>query len=147
MLTLFSIAAKKAIWFVHDKYLQRAFQITVDNPDHFHQLGNLEQVETCFSAVMFFDHMPSAILDLLNTLQYVLQFIMVHVGASKFSKYNNLQQHQNIKAMMQKVKNLVKVMGTHHSDGFKGILYSLMILVPWYPGWQQQKAARSKIKA
>ena len=67
------------------------------------------------------------------------QFIVVHVGASDFSKYNNLQQHQNIKAMMQKVNKLVD---THHSDGFKGIFYSLMISVPWYPGWQQQKGAR-----
>ena len=59
----------------------------VDNPDHFHQLGNFKQVETCFSAVMYFDHVPSAILDLINTLQYVPQFIVVHVEALDFSKY------------------------------------------------------------
>ena len=29
----------------------------------------------------------------------------------------------------------------HHADGFKGIFYSLMVSVPWCPGWQQQKAA------
>ena len=44
--------------------------------------------------------------------------------------------------MMLKVNKLVKVVDNHHSDGFKGIFYSLMISVPWYPGWQQQKAAR-----
>ena len=43
---------------------------------------------------------------------------------------------------MQKVNKLVKAIDTHHSDGFKGIFYSLMISVPWYLGWQQQKAAR-----
>ena len=90
MLTLFSIAAKKATWFVGDKYLERAFQVMVDNPDHFHQLENFEQIETHLSAVMFFDHMPSAVLDLLNTLQFVPQFTVVHVGALDFSKYNNL---------------------------------------------------------
>ena len=82
----------------------RAFQVTVDNPDHFHQLGNFEVIETGFSAVMFFDHVPSAVLDLLNMLQYVPQFIVVHVGASDFSKYNNLQQSQNIKAMMSRAR-------------------------------------------
>ena len=91
VLTLFSFAAKKAIWFVSDKYLQRAFQATVDNPDCFHQLWNFDEVETHFSADMFFDYVPLAVLDLLNSLQYVPQFIMVHVVASDFSKYNNLQ--------------------------------------------------------
>ena len=141
MLTLFSFAAKKATWFVSDKYLQRAFQVMVDNPDHFHQLGNFEYIETHFSAVMFFDHILSAIFDLLNTLQYVPKFIVVHVGTSDFSKYKNLQQHQNIKTMMQWVNKLIKAVDTHHADGFKGIFYSLMVSVPWYLGWQQQKAA------
>ena len=27
-------------------------------------------------------------------------------------------------------------------DGFKGIFYLLMLSVQWYPGWQQQQAAR-----
>ena len=142
VLPLFSFATKKAIWFVSNKYLQRAFQVTVDNPDCFHQLGKFDEVETHFSTVMFFDHVPLAVLDLLNLLQYVPQFIMVHVGASDFSKYKNLQQHQNIEAMMQKVNKLVKAVATHHADGFKGIFYSLMVFVPWYLGWQQQKAAR-----
>ena len=70
-------------------------------------------------------------------MQYVPQFIMVHVGASDFSKYNNLQQH--IEGMMQRVNKLVKVVDTHHADGFEGIFYSLMVSVPWYLGWQQQK--------
>ena len=91
LLTLFSFVAKKALWFLGDKYLQRAFQVMVDNPDCFHQLGNFEMIETHFSVVMFFDHVPSTILDLLNTLQYMSQFIIVNVGASDFSKYNNLQ--------------------------------------------------------
>ena len=142
VLTLFSFAAKKAMWFVSNKYLQRAFQVMVDNPDHFHQLGNFDEVVTCFSAVMFFDHVPSAILDLLNSLQYVPQFIMVHMGTSEFLKYNNLQRCQNIKIMMQKVNKLVKAVDTHHADGFYGIFYSLMISVLWYLGWKQQKAAQ-----
>ena len=96
----------------------------VDNPSHFHQLGNFAEIETHFSAVMFFDHVPSAVLDLLNSVQYVPQFIVVHVGALDFSKYNNLQQCQNIEAMMQKVNKLVKAVDTHNTDGFKGIFYS-----------------------
>ena len=43
---------------------------------------------------------------------------------------------------MNKVNKLVKAVDTHHSDGFKGIFYSLMVSVQWYPGRQQQKAAR-----
>ena len=43
---------------------------------------------------------------------------------------------------MGKVNKLVKAVDTHPSDGFKGVFYSLMISVPWYPGWQQQKATR-----
>ena len=114
----------------------------VDNPDCFHQLGNFEVIETRFSVVMFFDHVPSVTLDLLNMLQYVPQVIIDHVGASDFSKYKNLQQCQNIKTMMTKVNKLVKAVETHHSDEFKGIFYSLMVLALWYPGWQQQKATR-----
>ena len=75
-------------------------------------------------------------------LQYVPQFIVVHMGVSDFSKYNNLQQCQNIKTMISKVNRLVKALHTHHSDGFKGVFYSLMISMSWYPGWQQQKATR-----
>ena len=90
MLTFFSFTAKKAIWFTGDKYLRKAFQVTVDNPDCFHQLGNFELMETCFLAVMFFEHVTAAVLELFNTLQYVLQFIVVHEGASDFSKFNNL---------------------------------------------------------
>ena len=41
--------------------------------------------------------------------------------------------------MMQKVNKLVKAVDTHHADGFKGIFYSLMVSVLWYPSWQQQK--------
>ena len=88
ILILLSFAAKKAIWFVGDKYIKRAFQVMVDNPDHFHQLGNFGHIETCFSAVMFFDHILSTVLDLLNTLHYVPQFIVVHMGASDFSGSN-----------------------------------------------------------
>ena len=44
--------------------------------------------------------------------------------------------------MMQKVNKLVKAVDTHQSDEFNDVFYLLMILVPWYPGWQQQKAAR-----
>ena len=137
MQTFFSFAAKKVIWFVEDNYLQRAFQVMVDNPECFHQLGNFELVETCFSAVMSFEHVPTAVLELCNTLQYVEQFIIVHVGASDFSKYNNLQQCQNIVSMMQRVNKLVKAVDTHHSNGFKRVFYSLMLSVPWYSGWQQ----------
>ena len=61
------------------------------------------------------------------------------MGASDFSKYDNLQQCQNIEAMMQKVNKLIKVVDTHKVDRFEGIFYSLMVSVPWYPGWQQQK--------
>ena len=43
---------------------------------------------------------------------------------------------------MQKVNKLVKVVDTNYSNGFKGIFYSLMLSDPWYPGWQQQQAAR-----
>ena len=107
----------------------------------FHQLGNFKHIETHFSAVMF-EHIPSAVMDLLNRLQYVPQFIVVHVGVSDFSKYYNLQQCQNIKTMMQWVNKLIKAVDTHCADGFKGIFYSLMVSVPWYLGWQQQKAAR-----
>ena len=114
----------------------------MDNPDCFNQLGNFAVIETHFLAVMFFNHIPSAILDLLNMLQYVPQFIVVHMGVSDFSKYNNLQQCQNIKTMISKVNRLVKAVDTHHSDGFKGVFYSLMISMSWYPGWQQQKATR-----
>ena len=84
---------------------------------------------------MFFDHVLLAVLDLLNSLQYMPQFIMVYLEASDFSKYNNLQQCQNIEPTMQKVNKLVKVADTHHVDGFKGIFYSLMVSVPWYSGW------------
>ena len=113
-----------------DKYLQRAFQVLVDTPDKFHQLGNFEVIETHFLTVMSFDHIPSAILDLLNMMQYVPQFIVVHVGAVDLSKYNNLQQHQNIKTMMSKVIKLVKAVDTHHLEVFKGVFYSLMISIP-----------------
>ena len=105
----------------------------VDNPGHFHQLNNFELVESRFSDLMFFDHVPLAVLDLFNTLEYVPQLIVLHVGASDFSKYNNLTQWQNITTMMKKVK-LVKAVDTPHSDGFKGLFYLLMLSVPWYPG-------------
>ena len=45
--------------------------------------------------------------------------------------------------MVQWVHNkLIQAVDTHHSDGFKGVFYSLMVSVPWYLGWQQQKVAR-----
>ena len=113
----------------------------VDNPDHFHQLKNFNLVESCFSDVMYFEHVPLALLDLFNNLKYVPLFIVVHVGASDFSKYNNHTQRQNIASMMSRVNQLVKAVDTHHADGFKGVFYSLMLSVPWYPGWQQQQAA------
>ena len=139
---MFSFAAKKAIWFFRDKHLQCAFETTVDNKDHFHQLEHFEDVQSHFSSVMFFEHVPAAVLDLLNSLQYIPLFILIHAGASDFSKYNNLKQKINIKNMMHHVNRLVKAVDTHHSDGFKGVFYSLVVSVPWYPGWQQQKMAR-----
>ena len=90
---------------------------------------------------MYFEHVPMAILDLFNTLKYVPLFIVIHVGASDFSMFNNHTQWQNIATMMKKVNQLVKAVDTHHADGFKGVFYSLMLSVPWYPGWQQQQAA------
>ena len=115
MLTVFSFVA---IWFVGNKYLQRAFQTTVDNKDCFHQLGHFKDMETYFSSIKFFKHIQASVLDLLNTLQYVPQFIVIHTGVSDFLKYNNLQQHNNIKTMAQHVNRLIKAVDTHHSDGF-----------------------------
>ena len=101
----------------------------MDNPDHFHQLGNRDQ----FLCIYVLRSCASAVLDLLNSLQYGPQFIVVHVEALDFSKYNNLQQHQNIKTMMQKVNKLVKAVNIHHSDGFKRDLlfpYGFCSVVP-----------------
>ena len=141
LLILSIVSAKKVLWFVGDKYLKTVVQVTVDNPDHFHQLNNFDYVESHFSDVMYFEHVPMAILDLFNTLKYVPLFIVIHVRASDFSMYNNHTQRQNIATMMKKVNQLIKAVDTHHIDGFKGVFYSLMLSVPWYLGWQQQQAA------
>ena len=88
LLILFSVAAKKAIWFIEDRYLQHAFQTKVDNRDHFQQLDHFCLLETHFFSVMFFDHVPTTVLE---SQQFVPHFIVIHVRASDFSKFNNWQ--------------------------------------------------------
>ena len=66
--------------------------------------------------------------------------IVIYVGESDFSQESNKQQRCNVAEMTARVRKLLKLVDTH-SVGCRAVFYSHMVSLPWYVGWNKQRAA------
>ena len=80
-------------------------------------------------------------LHLINENKYLPEVIVISVGMSDFSRFTNSQQRANIRYMVRASKALTQKV-ERQSDNFKGIFINLLISLPWYVGWESQRAAR-----
>ena len=59
--------------------------------DRFHQLDSLEGFDMRFTEAMMLEHMPAMVFDMVNRYKYLPELIVIHVGASDFSRDTNHQ--------------------------------------------------------
>ena len=112
----------------------------MDNKNHFHLLQECEHVRSQFSATMLMEHVPTALIHLLNMHKCIPDVIVIHVGESDFSQVSNKQPRCNVEKLTAKVKKLLKLVDTH-SVRCRAVFYSHMVSLPWYMGWNKQRAA------
>ena len=130
----------KKIWFIGDRLIGKAVDFLTQHCDRFPQLEEYEGFDTRISEAMLLEHMPTTVLDLLNSLKYLPELIVINVGMSDFTRFPNSQQRVNIKKMAHACKALTKKV-EHQSDNFRGLFLNLMVSLPWYIGWKSQWAA------
>ena len=90
---------------------------------------------------MLMEHVPWALVDLLNKHKQILDMEVIHIGESDFSRVCNKQQRLNVVDMMGKVKKLLKSVDTH-LKGCSAVFFSHMVSLPWYVSWNHQRVAR-----
>ena len=79
--------------------------------------------------MMLMEHVPLALVHLLNTHRCILDMVVVHVGESNFFRVSNKQQRINVAAMTTRTKKLLKSVDMH-SEGCCAIFYSHMLSFP-----------------
>ena len=90
---------------------------------------------------MISEHMLAAVLNMVNRYKYLPELIVIHVGASGFSRVTNHKIHINIKNMVLNCKKITTA-ACRSTDSFQGIMFSLMLSLPFYINWDSQRAAR-----
>ena len=119
----------------------KAFHFLMQHKDRFPQVLEYEGFDTRFSEAMLLEHMPAAVLDMINYYKYLLKLVVINVGASDFMRFSNNQQRANIKRMVSSCKALTKQV-VRSTDNFQGFFLNLMISLPLYVGWKSQRVAR-----
>ena len=90
---------------------------------------------------MSLEHMPAVVLDMINRYKYLPELIVVHVGASDFSRATNHQIRVNIQNMVLSCKKITAV-ACWSTDLIQGFMISLMLSLPFYINWHSQRAAQ-----
>ena len=121
--------------------MSKSFQFLNQHLSRFTQLSEYEGFDTSLSEAMLLEHVPATVLHLLSHHRYLPELIVINVGMSDFLRFSNSQQRNNIRYMVRACKALTQKV-EHQSDHFKGIFLNLMISLPWYIGWESQRAAR-----
>ena len=119
----------------------KTFQFLMQHKDRFLQVSECDSFDIRFSEAMLLEHMPAAVLDMINYYKYLPELVVINVRASDFTKYSNSQQRANIRKMVSSCKALTKLV-IRPTDNFWGFVLNLMISLPWYVGWKSQRAAR-----
>ena len=78
---------------------------------------------------------------MVNSYKYLPELIIIHIGASDFSRVTSYQIHMNISNMVQNCKKITTA-ACRSTDMFKGFMFSLMLSLPFYLNWDSQHAAR-----
>ena len=94
-----------------------------------------------FSETMLLEHMPAMVLNLVNRYKYLPELIIVHVGASEFSRITNHQIWTNIHNIVINCKKITTAV-TRSTDSYCGFMFSLMLSLLFYINWDSQQAAR-----
>ena len=113
--------------------------------DRFHQLESITGFDSRFTKAMMLEHMPAAVLDMVNRYKYLPELIIIHVGALDFSRVTNHQICTNIKNMVLNCKKITTAI-RRSTDSFRGFMFSLMLSLPFYTNWDSQQVAR-RVKA
>ena len=108
--------------------------------DRSHQFKSLEGFDTRFTEANLLVHMPAMVLDMVNRCKYLPDLIVVHIGASDFSRVTNHQIRVNIQNMVLSCKKIT-VAACRSTDTFRGFMFSLMLCLPFYINWDSQRAA------
>ena len=111
------IAVKTRLWFIGDQQLRLAFKVLMKHRYRFHQFNSLEGFDTRFIEAMLLEHTPATVLDLVNRYKYSPELIVIHIGASVFSRVTNHQIRVNIQNMVLSCKKIT-VAACRSTDSF-----------------------------
>ena len=109
--------------------MSKPFQFLMQHKDSFLQVADFDGFDTSFSEAMLLEHVPAAVLDMINHYKYLPELVVVKVRTSDFTRYTNSQQWPNIRKMVISCKALTKQV-IRSTDTFKGFFLNLMISLP-----------------
>ena len=121
--------------------MNKVFDFLIQHRDRFPQVAEFDGFDTRFSEAMLLEHMPAVVLNMINHYQYLPELVVVNFRASDVMRFTNSQQRINIRKMVTSCKALTKQV-VRPTDIFRGFFFNLMISLPWYVGWQSQRATR-----
>ena len=84
------LAVKNRLWVTGDWQLRLAFEVLMKHRDRFHN-WTLEGFDTRFTEAMMLEHTLAMVFDMVNRYKYLPELIILHVGASDFSRVTNHQ--------------------------------------------------------
>ena len=129
------------IWFTGDRLMGKAFHFLMQHKNRFPQVSEYKGFDTRFSEAMLLEHMPAAVLNMINYYKYLPELVMINVGASDFTRFSKSQQRANIKRIVSSCKAHTKQV-IRPMDNFRRFFLNLMISLPWYMGRKSQRVAR-----
>ena len=109
--------------------------------ERFHQLESIEGFDSRFTEVMMLKHTLAEVLDMVNRYRYFPELIVIHTGASDFSRVTDHQICVNISNMVQNFNKIIMA-AFRSTDTFTGFMFSLMLSLLFYLNWDSQQAAR-----
>lgn len=81
------------------------------------------------------------LITMLNHFRYLLNLIIVHVGATNFSREHNALQRHHVSFMVQEINHILDNVACY-TKHCHSILYSFLLGQLWFLGWKDQMAAR-----
>ena len=94
-----------------------------------------------FTEAMMLEHTPAMVLNMVIRYKYLPELIIIHVGASNFSRVTNHQIQVNIQNMVPSCKKIT-IAAYRSTDSFQGFIFLLMLSLPFYINWDSQRAVR-----
>ena len=118
-----------------------AHKYVVQNHQCFLQFEIFDSMESRTSNAFKLEHVPWALLDMLNTFEYLPTLVIVSAGGSEFGAVSSSVLRGKVQRMVFSCRDLMRA-AQPYAHNCSGVLYNALVDLPDYVGWESQRCAR-----